>query len=101
MSFISFQRQKKKENYAYRPQIEAMRQVSTMGQQGQPSPVVSLLFRSYWQFSDPTVWITIISQSPCCVPPVSQKYSQKQSQTRQAGPEKQKGFHKFEANLAC
>lgn len=39
--------------------------------------MLSLPFRLYWQLSDPTAWMTIISQSPCCVPPVSQTYSQK------------------------
>lgn len=52
-----------------------------MVKQGQPSPVVSLPFRLYWQLSDPTVWITIISHSPHCVPPVSQTYSQTKTPT--------------------
>lgn len=64
------------ENYSFGPQTEAKCQVSSMVKQGQLSPVVSLPFRLYWQLCDPTVWITIISQSPCCVPPVTQTYSQ-------------------------
>lgn len=65
-----------RENYSFGPQTEAKCQVSSMVKQGQQSPVVSLPFRLYWQLCDPTVWMTIISQSPCCVPPVSQTYSQ-------------------------
>lgn len=65
-----------RENYSFGPQTQAKCQVSSMVKQGQPSPVVSLPFRLYWQLSDPTVWITIISHSPHWVPPVSQTYSQ-------------------------
>lgn len=65
-----------RENYSFGPQTQAKCQGSSMVKHGQPSPVVSLPFRLYGQLSDPTVWKTIISYSPRCVPPVSQTYSQ-------------------------
>ena len=74
-----------------------------MVKQGQPSPVVSLPFRLYWQLSDPAVWITIISHSPHCVPPVSQTYSQTKTPTcvlRKTRPQKYPHAPKKQTRLA-
>lgn len=92
-----------RENYSFGPQTQAKCQVSSMVKQGQPSPVVSLPFRLYWQLSDPAVWITIISHSPHCVPPVSQTYSQTKTPTcmlRKTRPQKYPHAPK-KTNLTC